>query len=157
MTTGTASPSVSVERASSPAECAAVRGLVEAHARHEKSPTVVPLDWGIRLSDLIAAGRLALFVAKINGERVGYATMTHDVSTWTGLGYAHLDCLYVAEGHRDAGIGVALIDAISEHARRLGFCELQWQTPTWNAGAIRFYTRLGATRQSKERFALSLR
>jgi len=147
---------VSVGRARTVSECASVRGLVEAHARFELSATVLPADWAERMGELVASARLYLFVARIAGNPIGYATMTRDVSTWGAAEYAHLDCLFVTDGQRDAGIGLLLIDAVRGHARSLGIRELQWQTPPWNEGAIRFYTRLGARQETKERFALSL-
>jgi GNAT superfamily N-acetyltransferase len=150
------STAVVVDRVTTIADCASVRGLVEAHARFEKSATVVPADWAARVGALIGAGRLDLFVARCASEPIGYATMTRDVSTWTIDWYAHLDCLFVADGHRDAGAGRALIEAVSQHARRSGLRELQWQTPDWNAAAIRFYGRLGARQLSKQRFSLSI-
>jgi ribosomal protein S18 acetylase RimI-like enzyme len=41
------------------------------------------------------------------------------------------------------------------HARAQGCEALQWQTPVWNEGAIRFYDRLGATRLAKQRYTLA--
>ena len=132
-----------------------MRALAEAHARHERSDIVVPADWATRILDLITTKRLELFVAEVSGTPIGFATLTHDVGTWAAAPYAHLESLYVAEGHRDAGVGRLLADAVIERARERGSGELQWQTPAWNSGAIRFYSRLGARQQSKERFTLA--
>jgi GNAT superfamily N-acetyltransferase len=49
-----------------------------------------------------------------------------------------------------------LVEAAADVAREDGCFELQWQTPSWNEGAIRFYQRLGARSTSKERFTLPL-
>ena len=147
---------VSIVRATTAAECASVRALAVAHARYERSDTVVPADWATRILDLIRTERLELFLAEVSATPVGFATLTHDVGTWAAAPYAHLDSLYVAEGHRDAGVGKLLTDAVIELARERGSGELQWQTPTWNSGAIRFYNRLGARQQRKERFTLAL-
>jgi GNAT superfamily N-acetyltransferase len=144
---------VSILIATSTPECASVRPLVEAHVRYERSATELPPDWDSRTADLIGAERLVLFVAIAAGAPVGYATLTHDVETWSAKPYAHLDCLYVADGHRDTGIGKLLIDAVVQRVRGWGYSELQWQTPAWNAGAVRFYDRLGAQHQAKERFS----
>jgi GNAT superfamily N-acetyltransferase len=133
-----------------------VRPLVEAHAQYERSETTLPPDWDSRTADLIETGRLMLLVAVAAGAPVGYATLTDDVATWSAAPYAHLDCLYVAEAHRDTGIGRLLIDAAVRCAVDQGYSELQWQTPAWNAGAIRFYDRLGARHQAKERFSLAV-
>jgi GNAT superfamily N-acetyltransferase len=150
------SSAVTIRQATSPLECATVRPLVEAHARYERSETTLPPDWDSRTADLIEAARLVLFVAVAAGAPVGYATLTHDVATWSAAPYAHLDCLYVNDAHRDAGIGRLLIDAAVQCARDRGYSELQWQTPAWNVAAVRFYDRLGARRQAKERFCLAV-
>lgn len=146
--------SVTVRRAVTPPGCALVRPLAVAHARYERSDAEVPPDWGDRVAGLIAAGRLDLFVASDGGAAIGYASVTTEVSTWTAGRYAHLDCLFVAEARRDAGVGRQLVGAVVDHARAQGLAELRWQTPTWNEDAVRFYRRLGAVESPKVRFTL---
>ncbi|WP_247040623.1 GNAT family N-acetyltransferase [Arthrobacter rhizosphaerae] len=148
---------VTIVRIAGTAECAPIRELAVEHARHEQSPTVIPLDWADRIAKLIHVGRLNLFVAMVSGNPVGYAALTSDVETWAALPYGHLDCLYVDEEYRDFGVGRLLMDAVIVYAQDQGFGELQWQTPAWNAKAIRFYDRLGGKRQAKQRFTLALR
>lgn len=138
------------------AELAPVRTLVEAHARYEQSAAVVPEDWEGRMADLTAVGRVTVFIASIDDTVLGYASMTREVSTWTGRTFAHLDCLFVDGGYRGHGVGRLLFNAASVHARSVGDAELQWQTPAWNEGAIRFYCRTGAQSASKERFTLPI-
>lgn len=67
-----------------------------------------------------------------------------------------MDCLFVRDTHRGGGVGRILMKAALEHTRLHGTTELQWQTPTWNSGAIRFYDRLGAAQQTKRRFTLTV-
>ncbi len=117
----------------------------------------MPEDWEQRIAHHIQSGRLELYVASVLGTPVGYASVTNDVETWAGEQFAHLDCLFVADTRRHSGIGRRLIAAVVEEARRNGNDVLQWQTPAWNEGAIRFYERLGATHHTKERFSLALR
>jgi len=133
-----------------------IRPLVAAHAAFERSAVAIPTDWAERTARLVAAGRAAVFVARHGREAVGYASTTTDVATWTGEEYSHLDCVFVAEARRGGGVGRLLLDAATQQARSRGHRELQWQTPRWNADAIGFYERLGATHQSKERFTLPL-
>lgn len=151
-----AAADVTVRRGVDAAGCAPVRDLVVAHAQHERSDAAVPADWAEGAARLIAAGRLDLFVAEVEGEAVGYASVTTDVATWTAAPYAHLDCLFVAERWRDLGVGRLLVGAVVDHVRTRGLGELQWQTPAWNEDAIRFYRRLGAQGRRKERFTLAL-
>lgn len=91
-----------------------------------------------------------------DGEVVGYATCVPALSTWDGLEYLHMDCLFLVPGQRGLGLGALLMDAVTAEARTLGLTEIQWQTPTWNEGAIRFYDRLGARAQEKTRFTLTV-
>ncbi|GGO70032.1 GNAT family N-acetyltransferase [Nonomuraea cavernae] len=74
--------------------------------------------------------------------------------TWRGRLFAHLDCLYVVESHRGAGLGGSLMERIVDLARTLDADELQWQTPHWNSQAIGFYDRLGGTSTVKHRYRL---
>jgi ribosomal protein S18 acetylase RimI-like enzyme len=147
---------VVVERVVSAAECADARELARAHARYERSPHGIPDDWAERMSTAVAAGHVELFVARRGPTAVGYATMTCVFGTWAVDRYAHLDCLFVAEGHRDAGVGRMLVEAVVARGRERRLGELQWQTPAWNEDAIRFYRRLGPRQQAKERFFLPL-
>ena len=62
--------------------------------------------------------------------------LTSDVETWAATPYGHLDCLYVVEKYRKAGVGRLLMDAVILYAQDQGFGELQWQL------------RPGMTRQS---------
>ncbi|MGX9899682.1 N-acetyltransferase family protein [Arthrobacter sp. SA17] len=117
---------------------------------------MIPLDWADRIAKLMDMGRLDLFVAMASGNPVGYAALTSDVETWAASPYGHLDCLYVDEEYRNAGVGRLLMDAVILYAQDQGFDELQWQTPAWNAKAIRFYDRLGGKQQAKQRFSLTL-
>ena len=149
-------PAFTVSRAATLDDCRPVRPLVEAHVEYERSGATVPVDWAERVAPFVASGELAIFVAHRGSEAVGYASLTTDMSTWTGDLLGHLDCLFVADAHRGAGLGRLLIDAAAEEARSRGLRELRWQTPEWNVSAIRFYDRLGASGETKQRFALRL-
>ncbi|MEA5457258.1 GNAT family N-acetyltransferase [Sinomonas sp. JGH33] len=113
-------------------------------------------DWAARAAGLVRDGRLDLFVAVAGSKPVGYAAVTYDVGTWNAATYAHLDCLYVVGDYRGVGTGRRLFGAVVQHSRDLGHSELQWQTPAWNDGAIRFYRRLSPAEQAKQRFTLDL-
>ena len=83
---------------------------------------------------------------------IGYATYMKQFSTWDARYYLYLDCLYLNEQSRGQGLGERLMLRVKEEAQKLGLSEIQWQTPDFNEGAIRFYHRLGATSKNKERF-----
>lgn len=147
---------VTVLHARTEAECASVRRLVEAHARYERSTVLIPEGWTDRVLGHVAAGTIDLFVALEDTVTIGYASLTHEISTWTGEVYGHLDCLYLYEDHRGRGAGQLLLAAVADHAHRLGYRQLKWQTPNWNHAATRFYHRNGARNVPKERFTLPL-
>ncbi|GAB7110440.1 GNAT family N-acetyltransferase [Streptomyces phaeofaciens JCM 4814] len=134
-----------------------VAELAAQHAEYEKAAPPVP-GLADRLAVLLfddPAPRLRALVAELpGGEVVGYATCSPVVSTWDAREYLHMDCLFLAPGHRGLGLGALLMDAVTEEARVLGLPEVQWQTPAWNEGAIRFYDRLGARGTDKRRYSL---
>ena len=104
-----------------------------------------------------ATPRLYAWCAADEVDRlVGFVSATLDYSTWRAGAFLHMDCLFVRERARGAGVGRALVDALRAHARALRIPQIQWQTPTWNVNAQRFYARLGATRQDKARFMLDV-
>lgn len=97
---------------------------------------------------------LNCLVAEVNNEVVGYATYIKQFATWEADFYIYMDCLFLNETSRGYGIGVQIMDKIKEESQKMGCNLIQWQTPDFNTGAIRFYKRIGATSKSKERFFL---
>ncbi|GAA2991499.1 GNAT family N-acetyltransferase [Streptomyces fulvorobeus] len=134
-----------------------VAELAAEHARYEQAPPP-PGDLALRLESLLfggAAPRLRCFVAELgDAEIIGYASCAPEISTWSGTEYLHMDCLFLRDGHRGLGVGPMLMDAVRAEARSLGLGLVKWQTPAWNADAIRFYERLGAEAKEKRGFSL---
>jgi GNAT superfamily N-acetyltransferase len=134
-----------------------VAELAAEHAAYEKAAPPPP-DLARRLETLLFgtnAPRLRCFVAELNdGEIIGYASCAPEVSTWDGAEYLHMDCLFLRDGHRGLKVGPLLVEAVVAEARALGIGQVQWQTPTWNVDAIRFYDRLRAHGKERMRFYL---
>ncbi|MEU7279164.1 GNAT family N-acetyltransferase [Streptomyces sp. NPDC045431] len=145
-------------RRARPADLPRVVELAAEHAAYERAAAPVP-DLAQRLHALLfdtPAPRLRCLVAESpDGEIVGYATCAPELSTWQGAAYLHMDCLFVRSGTRGSGIGALLMDAVAAEAQDLGITEIQWQTPAWNEGAVRFYDRLGAKAKEKLRYSLT--
>ena len=143
-------------RPARPADLPALVGLCADHAAHERAP-YDPAGKAERLGRLLFGPQpqLRAVVAEQDGALVGYATWSAEVSTWDAARYGHLDCLYFVPEARGRGAGRRLAAHVARAAHAAGCDHLQWQTPTFNAGAIRFYGRLGATRKDKVRFTLS--
>lgn len=93
-------------------------------------------------------------VLETKGLLQGYATWSKEYSTWDACLYAHMDCLYLTHENRGKSYGKQLMEAVKHAARRAGCSHIQWQTPTDNSSAIKFYKKLGATQKKKIRFYL---
>jgi GNAT superfamily N-acetyltransferase len=111
-----------------------------------------------RLRDalFVASPRVRAWIAIVHEQTVGYATATEEFSTWAAASFLHMDCLFVRPGHRNSGLGAALLSAVVQYARAHGLHEVQWQTPAWNADACRFYQRHGAIAHQRVRFCLPI-
>ncbi|MCX5302635.1 GNAT family N-acetyltransferase [Streptomyces sp. NBC_00160] len=132
--------------------------LVHEHVAYEKSAPRPP-DLAERLGPRLFAEDARLWVLLAcapDGTVVGYAACSAEFSFWDARHYLHMDGLYLAEEARGHGLGAALMDGVRELARERGLGEVQWQTPDWNEGAIRFYDRLGAAGRPKRRYALAV-
>lgn len=140
-----------------PPDLPAVLDLCAEHAAYERSVfDRASCAAGLATALSAASPRLLCRVAEGDGI-VGYATATIDFSTWRAREFLHMDCLYVRAAQRGAGIGARLLAALRDEARARGIDEMQWQTPDWNAGAARFYRRLGASESTRLRYRLHLR
>jgi GNAT superfamily N-acetyltransferase len=131
--------------------------LMREHAAYERSAPP-PADIADRLPSLLFTPepRLHAIVAVRGADIIGYATCSREVSSWRAAEYLHLDCLYLRAQARGGGLGRRLMAEVERLARRLALTEIQWQTPEWNDGAIRFYDRLRASRTPKQRYTLTL-
>ena len=87
-------------------------------------------------------------------ELIGYATYTKQFSTWDASFYVYMDCLFLKEEARGNGIGESLVNHIKIEATKLSCNLIQWQTPSFNKRAIKFYNRIGGVSKSKERYFL---
>ena len=76
---------------------------------------------------------------------VGFAHYREVPDTFTAASEWYLDDLFVDPGHRGAGAGGALIDAVVERAASDGGGKLRWITAADNKTAQRLYDRV-ATR-----------
>jgi len=89
------------------------------------------------------------------GELAGFASVTLERSTWDADRFLHLDCIFLRPGYRGRALGQVLMTRVARAAVEFGAVNLQWQTPAWNADAIRFYRRLGASAAEKLRFTMT--
>lgn len=131
--------------------------LCREHAAYEQAAFVERDDHAAALCELLLEAPDAhAWVALGEGQLAGFATAFEERSTWNAGRFLHLDCLYLRPAYRGRGLGAQLMDRARDAARRRGLAQLQWQTPAWNTGAVRFYERLGARAVDKLRFSLDL-
>lgn len=98
---------------------------------------------------------LFCFVAEKDGQIIGYSTITKEFSTWDADYFLHMDCLYILEDSRGLGLGTMFINTIKKFCVQSACTHIQWQTPSDNIEAIKFYNNQGAIRKNKKRFFLN--
>lgn len=131
--------------------------LCERHARYEGASYDCTNKEKLLLNALTSATPpLKCLIVEVRQQVIGYTTYGLNFSTWEAKYFLHMDCLYLDEGFRGFGIGNEIISRLKAQAKHLGCELLQWQTPTSNVDAIRFYNRLGAISLDKKRFFLNL-
>jgi len=81
-------------------------------------------------------------------ELVGFACVYWTFSSINARDVALMSDLFVAEGHRGSGVGLALIDACVEAARKRGSRHLEWLTAVDNRRAQRLYGRIQEAERS---------
>ncbi len=131
--------------------------LCEAHAIYEKSD-YSRKNKAIQLSKGLFSDNPKLYclVVEIDKQLIGYATYMKQYSTWDACEYIYMDCLYIDEEVRGLRIGEKLVKRIQKEGNILGCEHIQWQTPSFNKRAMKFYKRIGAISKPKERFFLKI-
>ena len=144
-------------RKAAPDDMKALIALCKAHAHYEQS------DYDEQGKETALSAALFgptppvhCLVVESDHTLIGYATFMKQYATWQAASYLYLDCLYLQAETRGQGIGAELMAAVKQYAAAEGVSHLEWQTPEFNEGAIRFYKRLGARALSKERFSWSV-
>ena len=79
------------------------------------------------------------------GEVVGFALFFTNFSTFLAQPGLYLEDLFVRPAHRGSGIGAALLTRLGRIAVERDYGRFEWSVLDWNANAIRFYERMGAT------------
>jgi GNAT superfamily N-acetyltransferase len=130
--------------------------LCAKHAAHEQSAyDSTDKETLLKNALLTDDPPLHCWIVVVKDELAGYATFTFDFSTWDARYYLHLDCIYLEEKFRGFGIGDEILKRLVDVARNGNCVNLQWQTPVFNARAVRFYERIGAKALDKKRFFIS--
>jgi GNAT superfamily N-acetyltransferase len=127
--------------------------LCKAHAEYEKSEYLVDgKEQGLREGVFGDPKRLHVWIVEVDGKPEGFTSFTFDFSTWEASSFLYMDCLYLNEICRGKGIGTEIMNRIRKVAKEKNCVNIQWQTPEFNAMAIRFYVGLGSVGKQKMRF-----
>lgn len=84
------------------------------------------------------------------GDVAGYTVCFFTYFTWVGKSL-YMDDLYVREKYRGLGVGSMLINKVIELGKSEKCNKVRWQVANWNAPAIKFYEKLGASIDDIER------
>jgi len=84
-------------------------------------------------------------VAESGGQVVAFALFLTNFSTFLAQPGLYLEDLYVQPGERGRGIGKALLTRLARLAVDRHYGRFEWSVLDWNANAIRFYEKMGAT------------
>jgi RimJ/RimL family protein N-acetyltransferase len=133
---------------------------------HYRASSAVYGDGGpealTRALDLFLArpelGFVWLAFVERDGERVavGACVVCRAISTSRGAIVAKLDDVTIASGWQGRGVGAAMLGALCEALRADGISRIDTACHRDNAGAWRFYARLGFRPLDEERIALLL-
>ncbi len=132
-----------------PADMGDLMQLIEALAAYEKlSHLVVATERDLAealFGPQPAAEALIVREGGENGPAIAFALYFTNFSTFLGRRGLWLEDLFVRPEHRGRGIGRALLEALAATARARGYGRFEWAVLDWNASAIGFYERMGAT------------
>ena len=84
-------------------------------------------------------------VGMVNGEVVAFALFYTNFSTFLAKPGLYLEDLYVQPTQRGSGLGRAILQHLAQIAVARGYGRFEWSVLDWNANAIAFYERMGAT------------
>lgn len=136
-----------VIRKATPTDVPDVLALVKELAAYEREPDAVVATEADFLRDGFGeAPAFHVLVAEdAAGAVIGFALYFFGYSTWVGRRCLYLEDLFVQPEHRGKGAGVALMKALAKEAVAKECRRFVWQVLDWNAPAIAFYERLGAS------------
>ena len=138
-----ASPTI---RAAFASDVPLILAFIRELAAYEKlADEVVATEDGLAATLFSGAPRAEVLIAEVDGAAVGFALFFHNYSTFLGQPGIFLEDLFVRPDVRARGVGRALLCRLAAIAGERGCGRLEWAVLDWNAAAIGFYERLGAT------------
>jgi len=128
------------------ADVATIRAFIVGLADYEKLLHEVKITEAELADSLFGGGpRVFCDIAEVDGTPVGCAIWFYNYSTFEGGHGIYLEDIFVTPEARGTGAGFALMRRLAQRCRDEGLRRLEWQVLDWNAPAIAFYDRLGAS------------
>ncbi|WP_088894413.1 GNAT family N-acetyltransferase [Leptolyngbya ohadii] len=141
-----AQPTQLLIRAAQPNDVADIFDLIKALAEYEKLSHQVTGNIELLKQHLFGNRPcIEAIVADIGGNSVGFALFFTSYSTFLTKPGLYLEDLFVLPEYRGQGIGKALLSHLAKLVRERDYGRLEWSVLDWNAPAIGFYERMGAT------------
>jgi GNAT superfamily N-acetyltransferase len=137
-------------RTAASADAPAIVGLIRELADFEKLSHLVVITPEALHQHLFGAKPVVEAVVAevaISGNKsvVGFALFFTNFSTFLGKPGLYLEDLYVQPAHRGTGLGKALLKHLGALAVQRDYGRFEWSVLDWNANAIAFYEKMGAT------------
>ena len=133
-------------RPAAPADCEPIVALIRELAEFERlSHLVVVTPESLRTHLFGPQPAAQALVAEHGGAIVAFALYFTNFSTFLGRPGLYLEDLYVQPAHRGQGLGGALLRHLARLALQRGCGRFEWSVLDWNARAIGFYEKMGAT------------
>ena len=133
-------------RAAQPADLDAIVALIGELADFEQLRHLVEVTSEKLRPHLFGERPVAeCMVGEVAGEVVAFALFFTNFSTFLARPGLYLEDLYVRPAHRGGGLGRALLEHLGRLAAERGCGRFEWSVLDWNANAIAFYEKLGAT------------
>ena len=133
-------------RAATPADIGAIFGLMLELAEFEKLMHMfIATESGVHDALFGERPSAEALVAEENGNVVAYALFFQNYSTFLGKRGLYLEDLYVKPVIRGSGLGTKMLRALAGLAVERQCGRFEWTVLDWNANAIGFYEKMGAT------------
>jgi GNAT superfamily N-acetyltransferase len=136
-------------RPAEPGDAAVILAFIRELAAYERLLDAVKITLeDVRAILFSAAPKAFCDIADTGEGPVGFALWFYSVSTFEGRHGLYLEDLYVRPTARGAGIGRALLAGLARRCVAENLARLEWAVLDWNAPAIAFYDKLGASAQT---------
>ena len=123
-----------------------VRQLIAELADYERlAHAAVATDDDLRAQLFGAHPAAEVLIGEVDGVPAGFALFFHNFSTFLGKRGLYLEDLFVRPSARGVGLGKHLMAALARIAVQRDCGRFEWSVLDWNAPAIGFYRRIGAT------------